>query len=49
MCRVIGALGMNEELRFVRDIEKTYPPPQVISRRKYESDETHSNRSGTPN
>lgn len=49
VCRVIGALGMNEELRFVRDIEKTYPPPQVISRRKYESDETHSNRSGTPN
>ena len=49
VCRVIGALGMNGDLRFVRDIEKTYPPPEVMQRRRHENDETRSNRSGTPN
>jgi hypothetical protein len=49
VCRIIGALGMNRDLRFVKDIEKTYPPPEILQKIIKQNDEMRANWDGTPN
>ena len=40
---------MNRDLRFVKDIEKTYPPPEILQKIIKQNDEMRANWDGTPN